>query len=119
MVPSAGGRTTAVCGAFNGARDLVAVHWPRLQHTQNEKLGEAHLDEAIPIRAVGIVHGLSARGLCSRCSLCHAAIICLDGRCIKLVSPTWELSMHSGTSVPCVHTTLTTLGKALYSGARS
>src|SRR5206468_8690076 len=61
-----GGRTTAVRGAFNGARDLVAVHWARLQHTQNEKLGETHLDEAIPIRAVGVVHGLSAWSLCLR-----------------------------------------------------
>src|SRR5262245_17615196 len=67
-----GRRTTTVCGALHRARDFVAMHRPRLQHTQNEKLGEAHFDETIPIRAVGIIHGLSARclGLC--CGLCHA-----------------------------------------------
>src|SRR5215510_7311758 len=67
-----GRRTTAIRGAFHHARDFVAMHRPRLQHTQNEKLGEAHFDETIPIRTVGIIHGLSARYMSLPCCLCHA-----------------------------------------------
>src|SRR4029453_11561533 len=67
-----GRRTTTVRGALHRTRDLVAMHRTSLQHTQNEKLGEAHFDETIPIRAVGIIHGLSARCVCLWCCLCHA-----------------------------------------------
>src|SRR5262249_54357630 len=67
-----GRRTTAIRGALHRARDFVAMHRPRLQHTQNEKLGEAHFDETIPIRAVSIIHNLSARCLCLQCCLCHS-----------------------------------------------
>src|SRR5262245_24939983 len=68
-----GRRTTAIRGALHRARDFVAMHRPRLQHTQNEEIGEAHFDETIPILAVSIIHSLFARGLCWRCYRCHAS----------------------------------------------
>ena len=56
---------------FDTAGNLVAVPRLRLQHAQNEELGKAHFDEAIPIGAVGVVHRLSARSLCLTRLLCH------------------------------------------------
>src|SRR6266702_1887672 len=121
------GRTTAARGTFNGAGDLVAVPRPCLQHAQNEEFGEAHLDEAIPVRTIGIVYRLSTRRMCVQRSLCHVTIIYLDGQGVKSsgIIKLWakislpvhrQLTRHQDTSLQIHSTCVPTRAELACSG---
>src|SRR5450759_610975 len=49
-------RATAGRGTVHLASDFVAIHRALMQHAEDKKLGQAHLDDPVPIRAIGVVH---------------------------------------------------------------
>ena len=45
-----------VSSAFDFASDFVAVHGAVVQHAQNEELGQAHFDYAVPVHSICVIN---------------------------------------------------------------